>query len=210
MKAEIQKNWWICAIILVSALIVVSGVYIAERVKNLPLDFMTEDPLQTSDMPFYTGFISNCGAMLWAGVATIGFIGSFLLWNNKRKRWFFLSTGLWMGYLGADDLFMFHERLLRNNLRLPEKVIFVTYIVIMAAYLLFFAREILKETNYSLLGLSVVFYTISMVIDLYVPYNPVETFVEDSSKFIALAFLFVYFSRTLVKLTKNQYLPATQ
>jgi hypothetical protein len=194
----------ISLIILGCALTIILGVYMMGIVANEPPGFLTEDPLQTAKMPFYTGLLSNLGAMFWAGAATCNLLSLVLVRGNRQKRWFFLASAAITIWLGVDDLFMLHDQVFRYYIPIPEKIIFLTYAALICGYLLYFSKDILATANYPILGIAMLFLASSMAMDALLPYSLLETFFEDCVKFCGIAHFLTYYFLTTINLFKPE------
>lgn len=177
-----------------------AAVWVMEGIAGVPADYMTEDALQTADLPFYTGLLSNLGAMLWAAAAALCFLGAYWTWKTGRVFWFYLGSGLITAWCGLDDLLLFHDQFLRYYVGIPEKPIFAAYVILFGAFLLVFLKDILREPSSSIWFCAWGCLGASMLIDVLVPYGHMETFAEDVVKFAGIGFWLAYFFRRVASL----------
>ncbi len=199
MKRSISQSWpWLAGAFAFGVAVPLIMAVIA-RVAGRPYSFMTEDPLQTAKMPFYTGMLSNLGAVLWAGAAASSLLCAILLRRRRRLSLFMGVSGLVTGYLLVDDLFMMHEQFLRNWVHLPEKLVFSAYAVMFIGYALFFMRDILADDHYPVLGAASLFLVSSMIYDALAGHGDRGTFFEDTLKFIGISLWFTYFFSNSVR-----------
>lgn len=184
------------------------GVYILSRFSGTSLSQLTRDPSTVSKSRFYIGILSNFGIMLWAAATAICFFGVFLLMDGNNHHQFidflFLS-GIFSLILTLDDAFLIHETVLPDYFGIPEIWVFLGYFIIGAGYLLYFFRRILN-TDYLLLALSLLFFGLSIFMDIVFPYSNLETFVEDSFKFLGIVFWLAYFSRVTLNTVYDRFL----
>lgn len=149
-------------------------------------------------MPAYVGFMSQIGIFFWSAAATVCLFAFKLLSgkeDRKELRYFLLISGLISLFLGLDDVFQLHEEVLPNLVGIPQVVVLTSYGIIVLLYVSEFYQLILK-TAYVLLIMSVFFFGISLVIDIF--HFPViyPYLLEDGAKLIGLISWFVYFFRT--------------
>ena len=97
-------------------------------------------------------------------------------------------------YLGLDDVFLLHEKVF-PRLGVPEEVVLCSYPVFMLFYLFWFYPVILK-TEYILLGIALLFFGISVTIDLFDP-SDIDIFflLEDGVKLVGIVSWLAYFFR---------------
>ncbi len=181
-------------------------VYIMSLVTHVPPSWFTRDPNDISGAHFYVGMLSNLGIMGWTAAATMCFWAVSMLKrdNHFRKPAFFLIiSGFICLILDFDDAFMLHERVW-PNLHVPEKGVFIGYMIIMTAYLGYFFRRILK-TEYLILVLAIFFLGLSAAADQIFPFSESEAFLEDCPKFIGIVLWLAYYYRTSSIIVKDSY-----
>ena len=160
----------------------------------VPPDQLFRDPLSAADTaaaegalccPSYFGLISNLGILLWAGTAAICVLASLVFNTRPQCRYlasFFLCGGLLSGWLALDDLYQIHERT-------PDPVevmIFAAYALFVLAYLVAF-RRVIAASGSVLIGLSLAFFAVSVVVDsLLAPGSLWQRVGEDGSKFMGI------------------------
>jgi hypothetical protein len=180
-----------------AALVGIMGVYTFGLFTGIPLDWLTRDPSAVTGSGFYIGMLSNLGMMLWSATTAICFFGTFLPSRSHhfRQPSFFLPiSGILCLILTLDDGFMLHERVFPRLLHIPEIGIFLGYLIIFAGYSMYFFRWIVM-TDYLLLILALLFLGLSTISDQIFPFSSLETFMEDSLKFLGIVFWLAYFSR---------------
>ena len=77
---------------------------------------------------------------------------------------FFLFAGLTTVMLLLDDLFLFHEYVARELLNIPEKIVLLTYILIIIAFLVKHKSDILG-TEFMALILARGFFGLSILVE---------------------------------------------
>ncbi len=168
---------------------------------------LTRDPAATNNTPIYVGILSNLGVMLWAASAAVCIFSASVIKKRgslSQLKNFFLFSGLFSLCLGIDDLLMMHENFFPNTLMIPEKIVYLCYLLITFSYLLFYVETILCS-SYLLLYLALLFFSISVGMDKLLPFCEIETFFEDGFKFTGIIFWLTYYTHTaLESLTKGE------
>lgn len=173
------------------------------------------DPVALAGLPIHFGTLEYLSAsvMIVAG-AILLFVGWAASELARSMRWFAVVLGLFILWLGLDDVYMIHEWI---GLRLAiligsedigldrqwlESFVFGAYALAWIGISVVFARQILR-TGWLLLGLCLVGFAASILFDLYsfidflpdpVTYNEQQLFqaIEDVAKlgggFFALAY----------------------
>jgi len=165
--------------------------------KNVSFAFLSRDIVSIGDLPAYAGFMSQLGVILWFAAATVCIIGAKVLavqqrfLNFQQFLWF---SGLLTILLGLDDAFLLHERFL-PNMGIPEKVIMTFYGSIVAAYACRFLHTILS-TQYVVLVSALMFFGVSISLDLFPIANIDPYLFEDGAKMVGIIAWFVYFYQT--------------
>jgi hypothetical protein len=165
--------------------------------KGIPVGDLTRDPAAITSYPFYTGFLSNIGILLWSATAALCLFSARLVTTRRttsRWGWFLYVSGLLTLLVTWDDLFMLHEEVLPNYLGLPEHLVYGTYISLGLIYLISFRRVIL-ETEYPLLGVALIFLGLSVTLDVYPLPGLDPVLFEDGAKFIGIVSWLIYFTR---------------
>lgn len=158
---------------------------------------LTRDPASVERYPFYVGYLSYVGVLLWSAAAAVCLFSAWQVRSHGGSAadgWFLGLSGLVSLWLMSDDLFMLHEEVLPTYVGLPESLVYVVYVVLGVAYAVVFRRSILK-TDYPLLGLALVLVGSSVALDLAPIQSIGPYFVEDSAKFAGIATWFVYWAR---------------
>lgn len=197
---QLSQLWRTLVISITLGLLGIVGVYALSRIKGIPLSDLTRDPAAVTDTVLYIGILSTLGLLLWSASTAICLFAAALLSRDRRHRqasWFLLCSGLLCLLLTFDDALLLHERVFPYLLN-TEFGVFVGYALIVGVYLLYFARQILT-TDYLLLLLALLFLSSSAAMDQFLPtsmWRGLETFFEDSLKFIGIVFWLAYFTHT--------------
>jgi len=169
----------------------------ASQIGGIPLDSFTRDPNSFSNVPFYVGFFSNVGVILWSAAMAVCFFAAWRLraGAHREKLYFLLSSSAVTLLMTFDDLFQLHEEVLPTYLGIPELLVYVIYMVIFMTFLLRFGSTLLN-TDFAALGLAFFFLGASTLIDLFPLPLPKDTFLEDAVKLLGTVTWLVYFGRT--------------
>jgi len=161
----------------------------------------TRDPAQITDCPFCIGFLSNIGIVLWGFMASICFFTYAIIKNrlDKKLAFFFLSSGILLTILLIDDLFMIHEIVAPKILLIPEKFIYLFYLMLVLGFYIK-SREIIAKSDYRLLIISGAFFAFSVLYDIMWTILPFANYLlEDGTKFMGIALLSTYFFRESIR-----------
>lgn len=171
------------------------------------------DPSAIARINPFLGAVSNIGILFWCAAASICFFSFVLLRNSSIRNSlqnFLFASGFITTILLLDDLFLFHEEnwnsretLFPNMYFLSEKVIYISYLLIILFYLVKFRRIILK-TDFVLLLLAFLFFGISMSIDFFDISLLDYAIVEDGCKLFGIVSWFGYFSVVCFKAIKQE------
>ncbi|ESA33238.1 hypothetical protein N836_22870 [Leptolyngbya sp. Heron Island J] len=172
----------------------------------IPIRHLTRDPLVLAEKPFYFGFLSNVGVLLWCGTAAVCLFSSLLLFvvqGRRESSLFFAVFGSISLWLMLDDLLMIHEVLDEELHLVPDKVTYTVYGLAVVVSLLRF-RKLLIRVQPWVLGLSLVFFGISMGFDVLVPQGWAilqddAYLLEDGAKLLAIFVWAVYFCRVALE-----------
>lgn len=171
---------------------------------NVPLSIFTRDPTQILNGHPLTGVISNIGILLWCSTSAICLFSYVVHYFSKRNTpsRFLLHSGLISLFLLLDDLFMFHETLFPKYFHLSEIVVYLIYLTIIVAYLLKFRKNIL-HAEHSLFQFALVFFAMSIFIDVFVAETELVFLIEDGFKLLGIVSWFLFFTRTCFILTQK-------
>ena len=149
----------VIAFVIVVAIRIRTGIAIAE---------FTRDPLGFTEIPVYTGVLSNLGAVIWSGAAAV----CFFSYGVNRSRagggaspHFLVAGGLVTLLLLLDDLFMLHEVVFPEHAGIPEDVVYTTYAMVLVGFLVWY-RATIMQTEYVLLMLALAGLGLSIGVDL--------------------------------------------
>ncbi len=181
--------------------------------ETVSIEILLRDPLQSANLPFYMGFVSNVGILGWAAGAS--FCG--LAWGVLRRTRnhpmvpFFALGGLLLAALGLDDFFIIHEEVVPvmlfpedGWLHISEKGVFAFYGVFALVFLIRCRRVILNETPFGLLAAGMGFLAASLVVDVLGISSIVHDrgnrlLVEDGAKLLGILCWAGYFATTALR-----------
>jgi hypothetical protein len=175
------------------------------------------DVTTLAEVPFYTGMVSQLGALVWAASITSCFITFFLMKKlnagSPQSRQFLVHAGLFSAFLLIDDMFLFHDEIAIEYLGLSQKKVYLAYLLVSLAFLYFNRNEILSS-EYFILVIALGMFGMSIFLDVLndtflekileenLRYDRYEVFVEDGFKFIGivtwLAFYLRYMYHSLI------------
>lgn len=134
------------------------------------------------------GLVSNTGIILWFGTGAVCIVaGLAVLVSTGQDRFtrFALSTGVLSGWLGLDDMFMVHERVM-PKLGVPQEAVMLVYMMIALIYAALNWRFIFSETWW-ILALSGVALGLSMSVDQFIDGGTaIVVYVEDGAKLFGI------------------------
>jgi hypothetical protein len=196
-KQQVRQMLWILLLVISSTIIVIISVYLVSVIKGVPPGFMSTDPMQTAEFPWYTGFLSNLGVILWSVSIGCAFsIAILLLSNNRQVAHFLFATGTLSIVLVVDDMFRLHDSFLPSRLSVPENFTIFIYVFIIAIYLFSFYRIILSDISFLLLAGAFLAFAASIIFDMV-------TFIKDGLKFIGITLWLTYNFVFVVRMSKK-------
>lgn len=205
--AQFRELWklFLCLYVPVILLFLVLRM-VSHSSEQITFSYLTRDVAAIAGLPFYAGFLSQLGALLWAGSLAICTFSLLALGRQSApatRRWL-LQASLLTSILLFDDVFQFHEEIGEEYLGLSETLVVVSYGVLGLILLVINLGEILNS-EYLILGFALSLFSLSAFVDgadlgdfgamgrLFT--DQLETFVEDGLKFAGVATWLVYFAR---------------
>jgi len=190
-SVQLLSSTYIVLIGLLFSITMISGYY------DIPIASFTRDPTVVLGGPSYVGFISNIGMLFWAFAAAICLFSSVIhkQGNTQTTSQFLLYSGLLTLWLLLDDMFMLHDSFLPNHLMIPEKLVYLGYVIIVAAYLVKF-RTVILNHEYVILLFAFCFFALSVLADLLLAQQGIVFLFEDGFKLFGIVTWFIFFFRT--------------
>jgi hypothetical protein len=193
-----MRRWRLILLAYVPAVLLIAAAALQASRKHLPISFFFSDVATTADLPFYAGIVSNVGILLWTVAAVAALFGGSVLrrrGSDPRLARFLLASGAFSALLMVDDLFLIHEIVAPYYVGIPQKAVLATYGVLAMAGFAAFADTI-RQTEYQLFAVAVVFLALSVVIDQAASLVPGELLWEDGAKLLGIVTWCLYFTRT--------------
>lgn len=191
-QSTLLKHW---SIVYVPTFVLLGTVLVLGRLNRIRLGTLTRDPSAVLNGPFYIGFLSQVGALVWCTTAAICFFSAAMLSQRDRSArivQFLVASGLITMMLLVDDLFQLHETVAELSLGVSEHVVYGLYVLITAGYLVRF-RQTIRRTQYWPLVLCALWFAGSILIDLLPNESQWSYFVEDGLKFCGIVTWCAYF-----------------
>ncbi len=186
-------------------------VVLASLKTGIPILNFTKDTISMTDMPPFFGVVSNIGILLWCASASICFLMSAIIrkynqhisvYKRRELSIFFLCSGVITSILLLDDLFLLHEVIFPDYLNIPEKITYISYIIMIFLYLFRFRKTIIRIiTEGILLCFAFLFFGLSIGMDM-LPITMdinVEYLFEDGFKLLGIVSWLGYFFRVSLK-----------
>lgn len=146
---------------------------------------LSRDPTTVLNGPFYLGYYSNLGMLVWAAAATTALLGQYLLRRvgHVEQARLLLAASVITVAIMLDDLFLLHDAVYRE-VGIPQYAPFTAYGLAIAAFSWRFRHQLgagllLIFAAVSCLGLSAV---VDTLFHLQPPY-----LIEDGAKALGLA-----------------------
>lgn len=165
------------------------------RIQNkIPIRTLVIDVFTIAKIPAYTGLISNIGLLIWCVALTTCFLSSAIIKqksNSPEMHKFLFYSGCLSSLLLLDDLFLLHERFFQTYFHIPEKITFGIYGIFLIYCLIRF-RKIIWKTEFTFLVLAIVFFGVSLLIDIFVENylnitgDPNFSLLEEGSKLLGI------------------------
>ena len=181
----------LCALAALAALSLATGI---------EASYLTRDPSETLRAPFYIGFVSNVGILVWSAAAAVCLFAAAVLARTPgavEQTAFLLASGFLTSWLALDDLFTLHDVVIPTYLFVPQKLFLAVLGLVVFSYLVRFRVAILA-TDYLLLLLAFGFLALSVLFDglqgrFAVPFHH---YFEDGTKLLGIVGWAVYLTRT--------------
>ncbi len=150
-------------------------------VVDIPGSVLTREPQVTLGGAFYTGALSNLGALVWMVGVTMSMVG-WSMASDRAMRHTFLAGGLVGAVLLFDDFFLFHDWVRLYSRFLDRFVLFV-YLLMVIGLILRFWRTMGPVTTFGVVG-TLGMLALSAAFDLL--FNDLDQLIEDGFKFVGI------------------------
>ena len=180
--------------------------FLSQVVNGASLEFFLRDIVATGKLPFFAGFVSQIGAMLWCASLTVCLFSLLILHRRNgslaSSKRFLLHAAVLTGVLLLDDIFLFHEEVAPFYLHIPEKLVIAGYLLLGIVFVVLNRNEILSS-EYLLFLLALALLGTSVLLDalpiddfgLRYFFKQLEIFLEDGFKFAGITTWLIYFIR---------------
>lgn len=210
-RRHARQSWKVTAIVCVAGLVPLVGAVVLAAATGTSLSAYTRDQLTVvaPEAPFYMGFVSNLGAMIWAAGAVVALFGGYGTHAGSRKGRFLVVAGWFSLLLAADDMFMLHD-VLHEPLGVDASYVYGA----IGLYGVWRYRDILLEqTNFVIFALAFGGLGMSAGMDgvthtLGLDHLPGTSFVEDALKFMGICFWMAFAWREAARAPAMLPLPA--
>jgi len=175
---------------------------------GVPFGDLTRDPADVFNVSFYIGFLSQTSNFFWATAAAVCMFAGWVLPRQPavhEPRSFLFYSGLLTLLFALDDSFLIHDRII-PRLGIPETVTYLGYAGLVLLYFVRFGRAILK-TEYVLLGMALVFFGTSILLDVLEPPGLDIYLFEDAAKLAGILCWLAYFFRVGGSAVSNSLAP---
>jgi hypothetical protein len=137
-------------------------------VEDASLTFFLRDIAVTGHLPFFAGFVSQLGGMLWSAALTICVFALIVLERHTvsfaASKRLLLYSATFTIILLLDDIFLFHEEVAPEYLHLEEAYVIAGYMLFGIVFVLSNWQEILSS-EYVILLLAFLLFAGSVVLD---------------------------------------------
>ncbi len=188
---------WAC--LSIPVLIIAIGVAICVKQGWTTVEMMLRDPVQSGDLPYHAGVISNAGVLVWMTATIVPIFAGILLWRlgNRNAAKLPLAGGTFSGVLMVDDFFLLHEGVFPHVLGIAEVAVFGAYGFGLIAILWSFRAE-WRLTEALLLTAAMCWFVVSVLLDVVpVPMGErLRYLAEDTAKLLGIVHWCAFFVRT--------------
>jgi hypothetical protein len=208
--------------IYIPACLFIFSIWLLTENTKIPVYELVADPAEVGNLAPYTGLVSTLGILLWCGAVSICFFSAYLLKISQKSnfKWqvFFLFSAYIMLWLLIDDLFQLHENfstllfgaevnIAQTNKPLQhllETIVFGIYGSLFALYIFYF-RKLIYQTDLLVLILALLFFAISIVIDVLFEGMKGDYILEEGFKLLGIISLLTYYIRACYQKVKQLF-----
>ena len=196
---RLRKSLVVITVLYLLAVILLGSIALVGLHIGVPLDKFTRDTTAAAGVNPFTGVISNLGILCWCVSSSVCLFCFFNISDRRNYKindytFFLLFFGLTTLALLLDDLFLFHEVIAPKVLNIPEELVLLGY-GITVLYGIFRFKKIIWHTEWIILTMAFVCFTLSITIDFFEEFITVidSIFLEDSFKFLGIISWVYYF-----------------
>lgn len=158
------------------------GIFWVGSTYGIPFEKITGDPAYHRGFHPLTGFLSYIGILLWCTTSAVTLFTASVLYRrggNGVTPMYLIYAGVLTGILMVDDLFMLHDYLIGH---LPMYILYA----LLAGYFFYRYFHRIRQDTFLLLLAAVGFLAVSVAMDLFLPNEGLEYFLEDGFKFLGI------------------------
>jgi hypothetical protein len=169
------------------------GLFAAESMDLLRADVLFRDTAVAAGAPYYYGWASTLGNLMWSAAAGACIVPAVTLGTGHPLRMFFFSSFLLSALLAPDDALLWHEEFLPAR-GIPEPIVYALYGLAVLAWLIV-NRSVFRRTRFRVLIAALGFLGASVFLDFYERvFDPLpsQVLIEDGLKFVGIGLWLAY------------------
>lgn len=192
---ERRFSWWtLAALTAAGAAAVTACFWVGARAVDVPFSYVSREPqtAQPGALSWYAGSFSNLTILVLVTAAAVSLFTGAARWTavvRDERTGFLLWSGLFMGFLALDDLFLLHESVYSRIV--PEQFVSPAYAIPAAALVWWFRSELRREDGPLFLAGGVALLVSVSTSELWDGHH----LVEDGTKFLGYALWATFFLR---------------
>ncbi len=166
LTQQLRAHWRTLALIMGAALFFIGVTLLLHTITDTPIGDLTRDPLATAELPFYVGFMSQVGLLIWSACASVTLFSALMIPDSPQNRpikLFLVGAGLFTVFLALDDAFLLHEELF-PKFGISETLVYGVYFAMLGLFL-FASRKIFMHTPYIILLTALACFALSIGLD---------------------------------------------
>ena len=198
IKNQLSKIWKTVAVVVLISLGGAGFTVLIASLTNNPIWMLVKDPAEVKHFPPYIGMLSNWGVILWTATAVICLFSAVILKQQKAPDVtfrFMTASGVFSLWLGIDDLYLLHDRVLPKLFHISEAFFYLLYIIVFLVYLIYFIPQILKY-DYLLFFAAFLLFLVSRTFFILLPFLDQFITTGDLLKYFGIVFWLAFFYRT--------------
>lgn len=166
-----------------------------------------DDPAAVMSAPWYVGAINALGIIFWSAAAAMSLLAGVAAKSIQPAAASFLRAfGLLTVVLMLDDQYMFHERVARFELGIPENLTLLSYILLTVFVAARYGRLVLRHPDAFVLYSALPFFGLSLVIDV-LGIGTIHGFTaaEEYSKFLGILCWALFAGRAGLRVIRDDF-----
>jgi hypothetical protein len=209
--SQIKNLWKILLLFYLPVILLFLSAALLSRISgHNAVAFFLRDVTVLGDLPFFAGYVSQTTLILWSALLTVCLFSLVVLRINTRdlaaSKQLLLHAIILIGVLSFDDIFLFHEEIAPEYIRINEKFVYAGYLIVFIGFFALNWREILAS-EYFLIMLGLVMFGGSIFLD-QLPlhrwgfayfWEQLEILVEDGLKVAGIVTWLLFFARYAIQ-----------